>query len=98
MKPQQIFLLCAAALLIALSAAVAQTRLNSSEITRSLQGVSGGKVALTAAAMRQAALDNIRNYPGQAAAAAAHPLSFPELEKLAPVSYTHLTLPTIYSV
>ena len=83
MKAQQILLLCAAALLIALSAAVAQTRLNSTEITRSLQGVSGGRIALTPAAMRQAALDNIRNYPGQAAAAAAHPLSFPELEKLA---------------
>jgi len=64
LKPQQILLLCAAALLIALSAAVAQTRLNSADIAKGLQGVSGGKIALTAAAMRQAALDNIRNYPG----------------------------------
>jgi OmpA-OmpF porin, OOP family len=81
MKPHQISAVCAFAFLAVLTGAVAQTQLNSGEIARSLEGVSGGRIALTAAAMRQAAMDNIRNYPGPTAVA--HPLSFPQLENLA---------------
>lgn len=81
MRMHYIYGVVAALLAAALTAAVADTRLNSSEIANSLQGVSNGKLSLTAAAMRQAALDNIRNYPGQTAAA--HPISFPELANLA---------------
>ena len=55
---------------------VAQTRLDSGEITTSLQGIS--QLGLTAASMRQAALENIRNNPGQTAVG--RPLLFPQLE------------------
>ena len=81
MKPHHISAVCAFAFLSIAAAALAQTQLNSGEITRSLQGVSGGRIALTAAEMRQAAIDNIRNYPGPTAVA--HPLSFPQLANLA---------------
>ena len=60
----------------ALTAIVAQTRLDSGEITTSLQGIS--QLGLTAASMRQAALENIRNNPGQTAVG--RPLLFPQLE------------------
>jgi len=55
---------------------IAQTRLDSGEITTSLQGIS--QLGLTAASMRQAALENIRNNPGQTAVG--RPLLFPQLE------------------
>lgn len=81
MKARHVYAALALTLTFALTAAVAQTRLNSADIANSLQGVSGTSLRLTAADLRQAALDNIRNYPGQTAAL--HPLSFPELDKLA---------------
>lgn len=59
-----------------LSAATAQTRLDSNEIAGSLQDVS--QLTMTAASLRQAALDNVRNSPGQAAMN--RPLLFPQLE------------------
>jgi OOP family OmpA-OmpF porin len=80
MKKHRIYAVCAVILSGALTAAVAQTRLNSGQIATSLQGVSGTPLRLTAAEMRQAALDNIRNHPGSAVG---RPLLFPELEKLA---------------
>jgi OmpA-OmpF porin, OOP family len=80
MKPHHITAIAALILAGALTAAVAQQQLNSGQIANSLLGVSNTRLDLTAAAMRQAALDNIRNYPGQIAL---HPLSFPQLENLA---------------
>ena len=57
---------CALALAIAATAAGADTRLNSGQIATSLAAVStSGKLDLTAAQMRQAVMDNIRNYPGR---------------------------------
>ena len=65
----------------AVTAAVAQQGINSSQMATSLAGVSrSGKLSLTGAQMRQAVLDNIRNYPG---ALPPRPLSFPQLENLA---------------
>ncbi len=81
MKKQQIYAVCALLVAFTLTAAVAQTQLDSSQIARSLQGASGARLALTAAAMRQAALNNISSYPGETAGA--HPLSFPQLANLA---------------
>src|SRR6516225_5987240 len=72
----------AAALLIwaAVTAATAQQQINSGQMATSLAGVSNTKLSLTGAQMRQAVLDNIRNYPG---ALPPRPLSFPQLENLA---------------
>src|SRR5262249_3785528 len=71
----------AAALLIwaAVTAATAQQQINSGQMATSLAGVSDTKLSLTGAQMRQAVLDNIRNYPG---ALPPRPLSFPQLENL----------------
>ncbi len=71
---------CALVLAAALTAAVAQQPINSGQMANSLAGVSNTRLALTGAQMRQAALDNIRNYPG---AIPPHPLSFPQMENLA---------------
>jgi len=73
----------AAALLIwaAVTAATAQQQINSGQMPTSLAGVSNTKLSLTGAQMRQAVLDNIRNYPG--ALPPPRPLSFPQLENLA---------------
>jgi OmpA-OmpF porin, OOP family len=76
MKIHQICAALALALLFALTTATAQTRLDSNEIAGSLQGVS--QLGLTGASLRQAALDNIRNNPGQTAVG--RPLLFPQLE------------------
>jgi len=77
----QIGAVCAAALAIAISVAGADTRLNSGQIATSLATVSNtGKLDLTAVQMRQAVMDNIRNYPG---ALPPRALSFPQLAKLA---------------
>lgn len=81
MRKYQIYAACAVLSVFTLAAAIAQTRLNSNEIATSLQGVSNTPLALTAAEMRQAALDNIRNYPGQTAVL--HPITFPQLANLA---------------
>ncbi len=60
--------------------APAQQQINSGQMATSLAGVSNTKLSLTGAQMRQAVLDNIRNYPG---ALPPHPLAFPQLENLA---------------
>jgi outer membrane protein OmpA-like peptidoglycan-associated protein len=76
MKTRHILTTLALTLSFALTGAVAQTRLNSSEIAESLQGVS--QLGLTAASLRQAALDNVRKNPGQTAVG--RPLLLPQLE------------------
>jgi OmpA-OmpF porin, OOP family len=81
MKPHYISAFCAAIFAAAvLTAAVADTRLNSSQITNSLANVADTpRLDLTAAQMRQAVMDNIRNYPG---AIPPRPLTFPQLANL----------------
>jgi len=77
----QIGAAAAVMLAIAMAAAGADTRLSSGQIATSLAAVSAsGKLDLTATQMRQAVMDNIRNYPG---ALPPRPLSFPQLDKLA---------------
>jgi OmpA-OmpF porin, OOP family len=76
----QIYAVAALAFMIAFSAAIADTRLNSSQIATSLAGASDIRLQLTAQQMRQAVLDNIRDYPGTLPP---HPLSFPQLANLA---------------
>jgi OOP family OmpA-OmpF porin len=76
MKTHKIYIALFLTLSFALTGATAQTRLDSSEITTSLQGVS--QLGLTAAVLREAAVNNIRNNPGQTAAG--RPLLFPQLE------------------
>ena len=78
---QQICAIGALLFSVALTVAIADSRLNSGEIATSLSNVSGTyKLDLTATQMRQAVLDNIRNYPG---ALPPRALTFPQLEKLA---------------
>jgi OOP family OmpA-OmpF porin len=81
MKLHQICTVLALILSFAFTTASAQTRLNSNEIANSLQGATDAQLGLTAASLRQAALDNIRNNPGQSAVG--RPLLFPELENQA---------------
>jgi len=81
MKPHQIYVALALTLLFALTAAVADTRLSSGQITNSLQGVTDTPLSLTAAELRQTAVDNIRNYPGPTPIG--HLLVIPQLDKLA---------------
>ena len=81
MKPHHISAVAAFTFALALTAAFAQNRLGSGQITNSLAAVSGDvRLDLTASQMRQAALDNIRNYPGPIPP---RPLSFPQLQSLA---------------
>jgi outer membrane protein OmpA-like peptidoglycan-associated protein len=81
MKPHHISAVAAFTFALALTAAVAQNRLGSGQIANSLAAVSGDvRLDLTASQMRQAALDNIHNYPGPIPP---HPLSFPQLQNLA---------------
>ena len=81
MKPHHISAAAAFVFALALTAAVAQNRLGAGQITNSLAAVSGDvRLDLTASQMRQAALDNIRNYPGSLPP---RPLSFPQLANLA---------------
>ncbi len=78
---QQIYAVSALILSVAVAAAVADTRLDSAQIATSLANVSNtAGLDLTAAQMRQAVLDNIRNYPG---AIPPRPLTFPQLANLA---------------
>jgi len=81
MKPHQIYVALALTLLFAITAAVADTRLSSGQITNSLQGVTDTQLSLTAAELRQTAVDNIRNYPGPTPIG--HLLVIPQLDKLA---------------
>jgi OOP family OmpA-OmpF porin len=77
----QLYTVAALILSVVATIAVADTRLSSGQITNSLAGVSdNSRLDLTAAQMRQAVLDNIRNYPG---AIPPRPLSFPQLANLA---------------
>jgi outer membrane protein OmpA-like peptidoglycan-associated protein len=81
MKPHHISAVAAVTFALALTAAFAQNRLSSGQITNSLAGVSGDtRLDLTAQQMRQAAMDNIHNYPG---AIPPHMLTFPQLANLA---------------
>ncbi len=80
MKPPHIYAACALILASAVTVALAQQPINSGQMATSLAGVSNTRLSLTGAQMRQAALDNIRNYPG---ALPPHPLSFPQMENLA---------------
>jgi len=78
---QQIYAVSALILSVAVAAAVADTRLDSAQIATSLANVSNtAGLDLTAAQMRQAVLDNIRNYPGSIPP---RPLTFPQLANLA---------------
>ncbi len=81
MIKHQIYTISALILAVALTAAMADTRLNSGQIATSLAAVSGDtRLDLTADQMRQAVLANIRDYPG---ALPPRPLSFPQLANLA---------------
>jgi OmpA-OmpF porin, OOP family len=81
MKPHHISALAAAAFALAVTAAVAQTPVGSGQILNSLSAVSSsGQLSITGAQMRQAVLDNIRDYPG---ALPPRPLTFPQLADLA---------------
>jgi outer membrane protein OmpA-like peptidoglycan-associated protein len=80
MKPHQLSAVAAIAFALALTAAFAQNRIGAGQMTNSLAAVSGDiRLDLTASQMRQAALDNIRNYPGPIPP---RPLSFPQLQSL----------------
>ena len=77
----QIYAISALILSVALTVAAADTRLDSGQITTSLAAVSNTpQLDMTASQMRQAVMDNIRDYPG---AIPPHALAFPQLEKLA---------------
>ena len=81
MKPHHISLIAAGLMLLAAVTGVpAQQGINSGQMATSLAGVSNTRLSLTGAQMRQAVLDNIRNFPG---ALPPRPLTFPELENLA---------------
>ena len=63
---------------LVVTAAVAQNRIGAGQMTNSLAARQRRcRLDLTAAQMRQAALDNIRNYPG---AIPPRPLNFPQLQ------------------
>ena len=80
MKPHHLSAVAAVAFALALTAAFAQNRIGAGQMANSLAAVSGDiRLDLTASQMRQAALDNIRNYPG---AIPPRPLSFPQLQNL----------------
>jgi len=81
MKPYLVSVIAAAFVIwAAVTGAPAQQQINSGQMATSLAGVSNTKLSLTGAQMRQAVLDNIRDYPG---ALPPHPLTFPQLENLA---------------
>lgn len=80
MRTYQIGILGALIFVGALTAALAQQPINSGQMANSLVGVSGTKLSLTGAQMREAVQANIRDYPG---ALPPHPLTFPQLENLA---------------
>jgi OOP family OmpA-OmpF porin len=80
MKSHHIYAVSALMLAFTLTAAVAQTQLNSGQVANSLAAVSNTGLSITGAQMRQAAVDNVRNYPG---ALPPRPLTFPQMENLA---------------
>ena len=80
MRAQHLSAIAAFAFALAVTAAVAQNSVGAGQMANSLAAVSGDiRLDLTASQMRQAALDNIHNYPGNIPP---RPLSFPQLEKL----------------
>jgi OmpA-OmpF porin, OOP family len=80
MRPHHISAVAAIAFALAITAALAQNSIGAGQMANSLAAVSGDiRLDLTASQMRQAALDNIRNYPG---AIPPRPLSFPQLQSL----------------
>lgn len=79
MKPRHLFAAVALISSLALTAATAQTKLDSQQIANSLRGISD--IGMTAAAIRRAAEENIREHPGENAVG--RPLLFPKLEKQA---------------
>jgi OmpA-OmpF porin, OOP family len=77
----QIYAVAALVLAVAATVAAADTRLSSGQIANSLAAVSNtAGLDLTATQMRQAVMDNIRNYPG---ALPPRALNFPQLANLA---------------
>jgi outer membrane protein OmpA-like peptidoglycan-associated protein len=80
MRLHHIYAASALAVALALTAAVADTRLNSNQITNSLVAVDA-QLSMTAAELRQGAIDNIQNYPGTTAIG--HLLVYPQMDKLA---------------
>ncbi len=81
MKPHYISAAAAGIFALALTAAVAQNQLTSGQMANSLASVSSdARLDLTAAQMKQAVLDNIRNNPG---VLPPRPLTFPQLANLA---------------
>ncbi len=80
MRAHHLSAFAAVAFALAVTAALAQNTVGSGQMANSLAAVSGDiRLDLTASQMRQAALDNIHNYPGNVPP---RPLSFPQLEKL----------------
>ena len=79
MKLHHICVVGALTLAAALTSALAQQAINSSQMANSLAGVSDTRLSLSGAQMRQAVLDNISDYPG---ALPPRPLTFPQLENL----------------
>jgi len=80
MKPHHLYAACALILASTLTAAIAQNTVNSNEMANSLAGVSNTRLAITGAQMREAAMNNIRDYPGSIPP---RPLSFPQMANLA---------------
>jgi outer membrane protein OmpA-like peptidoglycan-associated protein len=80
MNRTQLFAALAVVSVFTLGAAIAQTQLNSGQIATSLAGVSNTNLAITGAEMKQAALDNMRSYPGRVAP---HVVTLPQLANLA---------------
>ena len=80
MKSHRCHAVAALVLLGAVTAALGQQQINSSQMATSLAGVSNTRLSLTGAQMRQAVLDNIHNYPGTLPP---RPLTFPQMENMA---------------
>src|SRR5262249_11282050 len=80
MKLHRFHAVAALVLLGAVTAALGQQQINSSQRATRLAGVSNTRRSLTGAQMRQAVLDNIHNYPGTLPP---RPLTFPQMENMA---------------
>ena len=80
MRAHHLSAVAAVAFALVVTAAFAQNRIGAGQMTNSLAAVSGDvRLDLTASQMRQAALDNIRNYPGNIPP---RTLTFPQLQNL----------------
>src|SRR5262249_28472534 len=76
MRPHRCHAVAALVLLGAVTAALGQQQINSSQMATSLAGVSNTRLSLTGAQMRQAVVDNIHKYPGTLPP---RPLRFPQM-------------------